>query len=116
MDDREAHGAGPMIQSLLNQWVLQPQYFTAWLQAGAAIVALGISAWSVQRQGATERRRNRQELNTLAVAVYPEIAMLKISIQTVRERITKLKETHAGLVGQSIGATFKRYRISQCRL
>jgi hypothetical protein len=96
-----------MIESVLNQWVLQPQYLTAWLQAVAAIVALGISAWSVQRQGAAERRRYRQEMDTLAVAVYPEIAMLKITIQTVRERITKLKETNAGLTGQSIGATFQ---------
>src|SRR5208337_1165136 len=82
----------------------QPQYLTAWLQAAAAIVALGISAWSVQRQVAFERRRNRQEMNTLAVAIYPEIVMLKNSIQTVRDRLTKLKETNTGLVGQSIGA------------
>ncbi len=33
--------------------------------------------------------------------------MLKIGIQTVRERIARLKETHAGLVGQSIGAEFQ---------
>jgi hypothetical protein len=77
------------------------------LQALAAIVALGISAWAVLRQGAMERRRNRQEMNTLAVAIYPEIGMLKISLQTARERITKLRATYAGVVGQSIGATLQ---------
>jgi hypothetical protein len=96
-----------MIGSILHEWVLQPQYLTAWLQALAAIVALGISAWAVLRQGAIERRRNRQEMNTLAVAIYPEIGMLKISLQTARERITKLRATYAGVVGQSIGATLQ---------
>jgi hypothetical protein len=99
--------AEPMIGSILREWVLQPQYLTAWLQALAAIVALGISAWAVLRQGAMERRRNRQEMNTLAVAIYPEIGMLKISLQTARERITKLRATYAGVVGQSIGATLQ---------
>jgi len=88
-----------MIGSILHEWVLQPQYLTAWLQALAAIVALGISAWAVLRQGAIERRRNRQEMNTLAVAIYPEIGMLKISLQTARERITKLRATYAGSSG-----------------
>jgi cation transport ATPase len=58
-----------MIWSILHEWVLQPQYLTAWLQALATLVALGISAWAVLRQGAMERRRNRQEMNTLALSV-----------------------------------------------
>jgi hypothetical protein len=93
-------------RSILHEWVLQPQYLTAWLQALASIVALGISAWAVLRQRAIERRRDRRELNTLAVAIYPEIEM-PISVQTVRERLTKLKATDVKLVGQSIGAALQ---------
>jgi hypothetical protein len=40
----------------------------AWLQAFAAIVALGISVWATWRVGAADRRRDRLQMLGIAVA------------------------------------------------
>ena len=50
----------------------------AYLQAFTAIVALGISVWAVLRNTSATRRRDRLELNGLAVSVYPELLMLRL--------------------------------------
>jgi hypothetical protein len=91
--------------SLLKEWIFQPAYFASWLQALAAIIALGISVYAVQRSGEVERRRNLLELRGIAVAIYPEIGMLKITAQSVRDTLPKIKDQFKGFVGQSIAAT-----------
>ena len=96
-----------MIRTFLSEWVLQPQYLTAWLQAAAAVVALCISVWAVWWQGADARRRNRLELRALAVAIYPEIEMLKVSIQGVRKEIISIKARYGNFVGQSVAGTLQ---------
>jgi hypothetical protein len=95
------------MKAFLNDWILQPQYLTAWLQAATAIVALCISVWAVWWTGAVARRRDRLELRGLAVAVYPEIVMLKTSIQNVRDGLAFLKKRDGGLVGQSVAASLQ---------
>lgn len=79
--------------------------FPSWLQAFAAIVALGISVWAGVRSTAIVRRRDRLELRGLAVAVYPEIVMLKTSVQNVRDGLLALKARDKNLVGQSVAAS-----------
>jgi len=91
--------------SLLNEWVFQPAYFPAWLQAVAALIALGISVVAIRRTGADERRRNLLELRGVAVAIYPEIGMLKITSRSVRDWLPTVKEHFKGFIGSSIAAT-----------
>jgi hypothetical protein len=93
--------------SFLNNWIAKPEYLPAWLQAVAAVVALGISVWAVWWTGATGRRRDRLELRGLAVAVFPEIVMLKTSVQNVRDNLLSIKKRYAGQVGQSVGAVLQ---------
>lgn len=81
--------------AFLNDWIIKPEYLPAWLQAAAAIVALGLSGWAVWWTSAAARRRDRLELRGLAVAVYPEIRMLKASTQQVREGIAEIKDDMA---------------------
>jgi hypothetical protein len=95
------------MKAFLDDWVLKPQYLTAWLQAATAIVALCISVWAVWWTGAVARRRDRLELRGLAVAVYPDIVMLKTSIQNVRDGLAFLKKRDRGLVGQSVAASLQ---------
>jgi hypothetical protein len=95
------------MMELLHNWVLKPEYLPAWLQAGAAIVALAISAWAVWWTGAAARRRDRLELRGLAVAIYPEILMLKASTHQVRDGIAEMKTRYGTLVGQSVAASLQ---------
>jgi hypothetical protein len=92
------------MQSFLTVWVLKPEYLPAWLQAASAMVALGISVWAVWWAGASTRRRDRLELRGLAVAIYPEIPMLKVRTQNVRDGIEGFKERLGSLPGQSVAA------------
>lgn len=75
----------------------------AWLQAFAAVVALAISVWGVLRAGSSERRRDRLEAMGLAVAIYPEIEKLRISLDDRRQRLGEIKTTLANQAGQSVG-------------
>ncbi|GLH77041.1 hypothetical protein SSBR45G_19490 [Bradyrhizobium sp. SSBR45G] len=88
----------------LDKWVLKPELISGWLQALAAIIALGVSTWAVFWTTAASRRRDRLESRGLAVAVFPEILMLKAIIQQIRDSITDLKARYGNLVGQSIAA------------
>jgi hypothetical protein len=81
--------------SFLDAWVLKPEYLPAWLQAGAAIVALGLGVWSVRASGAAQRRHDLLELRGLAVAIYPELCMLPTMVQNVRDGLSRLR-THDG--------------------
>jgi hypothetical protein len=101
------------MSSWLNQWVLTPAFLPAWLQAGAAIVALCISVWAVWRTGAIERRRDRLERRAVAVAVYPEIKMLKETTQNVRDRIADIAKSAGQLMGQSVGASLQFVALIQ---
>ncbi len=101
------------MNSWFNQWVLTPALLPAWLQAAAAIVALWISAWAVWRTTAIERRRDRLERQAIAVAVYPEIEMLKSSTQGVRKGIARIVECDRQLVGQSVGDSLLRAAFIQ---
>jgi hypothetical protein len=79
----------------------------AYLQAFTAIVALGISVWAVLRNTSATRRRDRLELNGLAVSIYPELLMLPTLIQNVRDGLKRLKARYGSLVGQSVAASFE---------
>ncbi len=92
------------MMEFFHEWILKPEYLAAWFQAFAAIVALFISGLAVLRTEDVARRRDRLERYGVAVAVYPEVEMLKISIQNVRDGIARLKEELGGQVGQSVGA------------
>jgi hypothetical protein len=81
--------------SFLEDWILKPEFLPAWLQAGAAVVALGLGVWSVRAAGAAQRRRDLLELRGLAVAIYPELCMLPTMIQNVRDGLSRL-QTHDG--------------------
>lgn len=93
----EGARVSPEILTWLKEWFLTPERLTAWLSAFAAIVALILA-------GRGERRKTRLELRGIAVAVYPEIVMLKATVQTVRERLGDLVESARRQVGQSIAA------------
>jgi len=95
------------MKAFLDEWILKPDYLPAWLQAAAAIVALGISAWAVWWTSAATRRRDRLELRGVAVAVYPEILMLKVSTKQVREGVAEIKKRYGTLVGQSVAASLQ---------
>lgn len=88
-------------------WVLKPDYLPAWLQAMAAIVALAISVWAVWWASSAARRRDRLELRGIAVAIYPEIQMLKERTAKVREGVAESKKRYATLVGQNVAATLQ---------
>jgi hypothetical protein len=96
-----------MITTFLDNWILKPEYVAAWLQAATAIIALCISVWAVWWTGAVARRRDRLEIRGIAVAVFPEIEMLKINIQNVRDGLAFLKQRDGGLVGQSVAANLQ---------
>jgi hypothetical protein len=93
--------------TFLNNYVLKPEYIASWLQAVTAIVALCISVWAVWWTGAAARRRDRLQIRGIAVAVYPEIEMLKVSVQNVRNGIVMLKVRDGTLVGQSVAASLQ---------
>jgi len=93
--------------TFLDNWILKPEYVAAWLQAATAIVALCISVWAVWWTGAVARRRDRLELRGIAVAVFPEIEMLKVNVQNVRDGIASLKQRDGGLFGQSVAASLQ---------
>jgi hypothetical protein len=101
------------MMSFLDNWVLKPDYLPAWLQAAAATVALVISVWAVLWTSAATRRRERLELRGVAVAIYPEIAMLKVTTQNVRLGIAALRERYGNLIGQSVAASLELTTIIQ---
>lgn len=91
--------------------VLQSQNLPAWLQAVAALIALGISVYAVRATGADGRKRDRLELRGIVVAIYPEIGMLETTTRSVRSRLTTIKEQFKGQAGQSIAATIQMSTI-----
>src|ERR1700675_697216 len=95
------------MKAFLDAWILKPEYLPAWLQAAAAIVALGTSAWAVWWTNAAARQRDRLELRGVAVAVYPEILMLKVTTKQVREGVAEMKKRYGTLVGQSVAASLQ---------
>lgn len=62
----------------------------SWLQAIAAFTALGLSVWAVRASGAAQRHRDLLELRGLAVAIYPDLCMLPIVVDDVRERLSRI--------------------------
>ena len=67
---------------------------SALCQAGAAIVALGISVWAVLRQDAGERRAAEAEqrkqnvrAQSLAVAIYPDLLKLDVLVRRSADRV-----------------------------
>jgi hypothetical protein len=83
----------------------------AWLQAFAAVVALVISVWGVLRAGSSERRRDRLEAMGLAVAIYPEIDKLRISLDDRRQRLRAIKVDLGNQPGQFVGANINSMQI-----
>ena len=91
----ESRGRSATDVNFLNAWILKPEYLPAWLQAVAAIVALGLGVWSVRASGSAQRRHDLLELRGLAVAIYPELCMLPTIVQNVRDGLARLR-THDG--------------------
>jgi hypothetical protein len=87
--------------SFLNNQYLSNNSLPAWLQAFAALVALGISAWAVVRTGAAERRRDRLKARSIAVAIYPEFLKLQVLIADIPAHLERLKQTER-VVGQNV--------------
>ncbi len=83
----------------------------AWLQAFAAIVALGISVWAVWQTNAGERRKDRLRAHGIAVAIYPELLKLTGVLQNVRDSLARLKTNSRVLVGQTIAATVQTGKV-----
>jgi hypothetical protein len=77
----------------------------AWLQTFAAIVALIISVWAAWRVGASDRRRDRLQARGMAVAIYPELLKLEITIEDTRQNLHEVKAQAGKLVGQSVAAS-----------
>lgn len=76
--------------SFFDDWILKPELLPAWLQAGAAVIALGLGVWSVRASSASQRQHDRLEVRGLAVAIYPELCMLPTMIQNVHDGLGKL--------------------------
>jgi hypothetical protein len=84
----------------------------AWLQAFAGLVALVISVWAAMRIGRDERRRDGMQALGIAVAVYPELLKLKVTLGDSQQRLQQLVQAHAGsLVGQTIALNIQNERI-----
>lgn len=77
----------------------------AWLQAFAAMVALGISVWATLKATAGDKRRDRLQSRGIAVAIYPEILKLEVTIPSTRDALATLIERNRNLVGQSVAAS-----------
>jgi len=61
-----------MLEAIYNtvlNWVLKPELLVGWLQATAAVTALGISVWAVRAPGAEQRRLRVQEIEALVLAL-----------------------------------------------
>lgn len=77
----------------------------AWLQAFAAIIALGISVWATLKATAGDKRRDRLQSHGIAVAIYPEILKLEAIIPSTRDALVEFKERNSHLVGQSVSSS-----------
>src|SRR5271165_585247 len=71
--------------SSLDLAALAKPDLASWLQAFAAIVALGISVWATWRVGAAERKRDRLQAHGIAVAIYPELLKLQVTVDYIRK-------------------------------
>ena len=80
----------------------------SWLQAFAAIVALGISVWATWRVGAADRKRDRLQASGIASAIYPELLKLRITVDYIQKGLAQFKTTAGHLAGQSIAADIER--------
>jgi hypothetical protein len=75
---------------------------SSWLQAFAAVVALGISVWAVRSTNTAQKRRDDAEAYGLAVALQPELMHFRAPMENAVLYLERIKETHADLVGQSV--------------
>jgi len=87
--------------------VLAKPDLASWLQAFAAIVALGISVWAIWRVGAAERRRDQLQARGIAVAIYPELLKLQVTVGYVKKGLQQQKALAGNLVGQSVAASIQ---------
>jgi hypothetical protein len=94
------------LQALLSQPDLP-----AWLQAFTTVVALFISVWASLRVGSIERRKERLQARAIAVAIYPEIQRLAVTLKEMRAGLLKIKEQDGTLAGQSVGASIQQAQI-----
>lgn len=83
----------------------------SWLQAFAAIVALGMSYFAIRQANAVEKRRDRLKSHAIAVAIYPDLLKLDIIIGNVNATLQSLKTNNRVLVGQTIGHTVQGGQI-----
>lgn len=100
--------------SNLTTWtnaVLSKPDLPAWLQAFAALVALFISVWAALRAGAVEKHRDRQEALGVAVAIYPEILKLEVTLENSRNCLRQTAALNGQLVGQSVMARIQGAQI-----
>jgi hypothetical protein len=83
----------------------------AWLQAFAAIVALGISVWATLWATGAERRKDRLKVQGIAVAVYPELLKLEPTFDGIEQQLERLKGENSRTVYQSAAATLLNCQI-----
>lgn len=83
----------------------------AWLQAFAAVVALAISVWAALRADSSTRRRERLETMGIAVAIYPELEKLRISIDDRHEQLSAIRAALGNQAGQNVGSTISYTQI-----
>jgi hypothetical protein len=79
----------------------------SWLQAFAAVVALGISVWATWRVGSAERRRDLLQARGIAVAIYPELQKLKVTVSDIQGNLEQFRMQASHLVGQSVAANIQ---------
>jgi hypothetical protein len=56
-----------------------------WLQAFAAVLALGISVWAAWRAGAADRKRDRLQARGITVAIDPELLKLQVTVDYIKK-------------------------------
>jgi hypothetical protein len=93
------------------QHVLNSADLPAWLQAFAAIVALGISVWATRQATASERKKDRLKVRSIAVAIYPELLKLSVVIENIKGGIERLRENNRVLI-QSAAANLMYCELS----
>jgi hypothetical protein len=70
----------------------------AWLQAFAAVVALGISVWATLKPGIDEKRKERLRGRSIAVAIFPELLKLEPIIAGAERSLEYLKSNDRVLI------------------
>lgn len=84
----------------------------SWAQAFAALVALLIGVWAVLREGHAERRRDRLQRTSVAVATLPSIHRVKIEAENVGRTLALFRREAGNLMGKDVSGDIARQEIN----